>query len=135
MARISLLTSLGRWNEVLPMVQEAMPRVRKENTFLRRHLQSVAGVTAARLGNAVEAARLEAELAAEAGRHDFGGSKVMRARIAAHLGQRSRAVGLLQQALAEGANLTIPSNIFEGDGLLLPLRGYAPFMELLKPVG
>ncbi len=59
----------------------------------------------------------------------------MRARIAAHLGEPSRAVGLLQQALSEGANLTRPLNILQHDSLLLPLNGYPAFMELLKPVG
>lgn len=55
--------------------------------------------------------------------------------IAAHLGERSRAVGLLEQALSEGANLTRPLNILQHDSLLLPLKGYPAFMELLKPVG
>lgn len=134
MVRISLLSSLGRWNDVAPLARDAMSRVRTDK-YLRGHLLSITGVVAAHQGNRAEAQRAEAQLAAGAGKYDYGFSKLMRARIAAHLGERSRAVGLLQQALSEGANLTSPLNILQHDSLLLPLNGYPAFMELLKPVG
>jgi len=134
LVRISLLNSLGRWNDVTPLAQDAMSRVRTDK-YLRGHLLSITGVVAAHQGNRAEAQRAEAQLTAEAGKYDYGFSKLMRARIAAHLGERSRAVGLLQQALSEGANLTRPLNILQHDSLLLPLNGYPAFMELLKPVG
>lgn len=134
LARLSLLNSLGRWSEARPLVQNEIPRV-QNNVNLRRHLLSIAAVIAANMGDRSAAEKIEAQLISETDRFNHGSIKLMRARIAAHLGERDRAVGLLQQALSEGVNLTIPHNIFQHDPLLLPLNGFPPFMELLKPVG
>jgi hypothetical protein len=40
-------------------------------------------------------------------------------------------VQLLRDAIAQG----MPPAVLHGDDLLLPLRGYAPFEELLRPRG
>jgi hypothetical protein len=56
-----------------------------------------------------------------------------RARIAAGLGRRERAVALLQDARARGLLDLGSSYAFHSDLLLAPLRGYAPFDALLEP--
>jgi hypothetical protein len=60
---------------------------------------------------------------------------LLRARVAAHLGERSRAVALFQQALGDGLNLTTPLNRFRYDPLLVPLLGFPAFEAHLQPVG
>ena len=56
----------------------------------------------------------------------------MRARIASLLGEKERAVMLLQEAIAQGliyGSYLLQEMDFE------PLRNYQPFQELLKPKG
>jgi hypothetical protein len=62
------------------------------------------------------------------------GSEILaRARIAAGLGRRERAVALLQDARARGLLDLGSSHAFHEDLLLAPLRGYPPFDALLEP--
>jgi hypothetical protein len=56
------------------------------------------------------------------GAHTYG-----RARIAAALGERDRAVDLLREAFAEGQALAWGTH---GDYVFERLRGYAPFEQL-----
>ena len=65
------------------------------------------GVLAARRENEAEAKAEDAWLAGVNPRHRRGEVSVWRARIAAALGQRERAVELLQQAFSEGQRRTI----------------------------
>ena len=90
------------------------------------------GVLAAGRGERQEAERVSAALASLQ-RPDLRGQHTLwRARIAALLGQKEHAVALLREAMHQGQQYgafvhTIPQ--FE------PLRGYAPFRELLRPKG
>ena len=62
----------------------------------------------------------------------FGGHTYLRARIASLLGEKERAVLLLQDAFAQGliyGSYLLHQMDFE------PLRDYKPFQELLKPKG
>ena len=129
-----LLASLGRWDEALPYVSALLSQS-SNDPYLHAHLLSLEGIIAAHDGNRPRAQEIEAEIEKDAGRHDLGVSKLMRARIAAHLGDRDRAVTLLAQAEAEGVGLTSPNDPFRYDPLLLPLTGYPPFEELVKPRG
>jgi DNA-binding SARP family transcriptional activator/tetratricopeptide (TPR) repeat protein len=56
-----------------------------------------------------------------------------RARLAAHLGDHEKAVGLLRQAFREGASAD--PGVLHIDPDLEPLWDYEPFQELLRPKG
>ena len=91
------------------------------------------GVVAARRGDREEAYRISRLLEEGDGSLNLPGSRhdgaYERARIAAALGERERAVELLQQS-SDGQFIHIhESPQFE------PLRDYPPFKELLRPKG
>jgi eukaryotic-like serine/threonine-protein kinase len=91
------------------------------------------GTIAARLGDHAEAERISGQLAALRGPYLNGQPSLYRARIAALLGDRAEATALVRQALNEGVAPggyeLFPDMDFE------PLRGYAPFEELMRPKG
>jgi serine/threonine-protein kinase len=99
------------------------------------------GTVAAREGNRAEAGRISEELGAVARPYLFGQTTLWRARIAALLGDRKGAVGLLQEAISQGL---IPLDLVQGLGysMLLhreidfeSLRDYLPFQDLLRAKG
>jgi serine/threonine protein kinase/tetratricopeptide (TPR) repeat protein len=90
------------------------------------------GTVAARRGDREEAERLAQALAGIERPFLFGEHTIWRAGIAALLGDRERAVGLLRDAFAQGYMFGVH---IHRDLNLAPLRGYAPFEELIKPRG
>ncbi|MFB3111583.1 MAG: hypothetical protein ACE10G_06085 [Gemmatimonadales bacterium] len=92
----------------------------------------VLGVIAARLGEIEEARRIDDRLAAIDRPYVFGGPMLWRARIAASLGERERAVNLLRDAFGRGTNYGI---WLHRDPELASLRDHPPFQELLRPKG
>ncbi len=62
----------------------------------------------------------------------FGANTYWRARIAALLGERERAVSLLRDGFAQGRSY---GAYLHAEYDLEPLRGYPPFEELLRPKG
>jgi TolB-like protein/tetratricopeptide (TPR) repeat protein len=90
------------------------------------------GTLAARLGDTVAARRIEAELPAVTQPYAYDALAYLRARIAAQLGEKNRAVALLRDAFAHGLGFTIDMH---RDFDLEPLWGYPPFEELMKPKG
>jgi hypothetical protein len=64
-------------------------------------------------------------------RYTFGRASMWRARIAAALGDRDGAVGLVRQALGEGQVYQDVHIIAE----FANLRGYSPFDDLMRPKG
>ena len=79
-----------------------------------------------------EAARVDSLLAARDVPYQLGGPTMNRARIAAALGDRERAVNLLQDGFSRGSAYGIwlhREPAFDG------LRDYPAFMELLRPKG
>ena len=90
------------------------------------------GVSAARLGRRVDATNVDRRLREWNQPYTFGRNTLWRARIAALLGERERAVGLLRQAFAEG-------HVFDSelhrDVSLEALRGFKSFEEILSPAG
>jgi serine/threonine protein kinase/tetratricopeptide (TPR) repeat protein/TolB-like protein len=90
------------------------------------------GALAARRGDRQEAKRVAQVLAGIERPFLFGEHTLRRARIAALLGDRERAVGLLRDAFAQGYARGVD---IHRDPDLEPLRGYAPFEELIKPRG
>jgi tRNA A-37 threonylcarbamoyl transferase component Bud32 len=92
------------------------------------------GITEAMLGDRAAAVRAERVLGTANPRYDRGVPKLLEAEVVAALGDRDRAVQLLQQAISLGAGLETLSSVF-GNPDLEPLYGYPPFEELLKPTG
>jgi len=97
------------------------------------------GASEARLGHTVAAEAVAARLAALNPPYSYGRSPYWRARIAAVLGQKERAVALLREAVAQGIGCTAhygePIEDCHRDMDFESLRGYAPFDELLRPKG
>jgi serine/threonine-protein kinase len=91
------------------------------------------GRLAAALGDTTKAQRIDASLAAM-GNHIGGGNTLERAFVAANLGQRERAVALLEEALAQGVGFPIRWRLHWFTDFR-SLRGYPPFVKLLEPQG
>ena len=90
------------------------------------------GLIAVRRGDRAAADSISASLAERTGPITPGGVPYTRARIAAALGERERAVALLQDAFAQGWEYSVwdhRSIDFES------LRDYPPFQKLLRPKG
>lgn len=133
----SVLYEAGRWDEAKGTFT-ALAAEDPENMIAQGYL----GVLAARLGGQAESARIDAwlrdlERPLLRGRHTL-----WRARIAAVLGERDRAVELLRQAFAEGIAHGAWENaqgvpwgtMHHADADLLALRDHAPFRALVEPV-
>lgn len=88
------------------------------------------GVIAARQGDRETAIAVSARLAGVDRRYLFGLNSMVRARIAAALGERDQAVDLIRTALSEGFRHDIA---LHRDVYLESLRGYPPFEELMRP--
>jgi TolB-like protein len=133
-ARMWLLVALDRWDDAAAQAQQLDARTTLDRT-LREDLATVRAAAAARRGQRAVAQQIELELAGRTGPYDLGRVSLLRARIAAHLGERNRAAALFQQALGDGLNLTTPLNRFRYDPLLFPLLGFPAFEGNLRPVG
>ena len=97
------------------------------------------GVIAARRGDRPQAERIADELRQIDGPYLFGEHLYQRAAIAAQLGDKTQAMELLREAIAQGFGAMLDGTGF-GDVLhrapeMVPLRGYPPFEELRKPKG
>jgi Flp pilus assembly protein TadD len=98
------------------------------------------GVSEARLGHRAEAEALAGRLATRNPPWSGGRSPFWRARIAAVLGDRDGAVTALREAIAQGISCALrrSSGTIEDCHLVIDfesLRGYAPFVELMRPKG
>lgn len=96
------------------------------------------GVMAAVQGDRESARRISRELEALHRPYLFGQDTYQRALVAAQLGDRDQAVDLLRRAVSEGlvfGETTTFAGVFAEEIALEPLRGYAPFEELMQPKG
>ena len=91
------------------------------------------GRIAAQRGDTAEARRVDAQLAAK-GDNDGGANTLERAFIASMLGEKDRAVALLEEAFAQGRGFNARWRLHWFTDLK-PLRGYPPFQQLLQPQG
>jgi tetratricopeptide (TPR) repeat protein len=98
----------------------------------REAAQPHLGALAARRGDREAALAIEALLSDRGTRGSFALDTYNRARIAALLGDRERAVGLLQEAYARGYPFMV---LMHRDMDLEPLRDYPPFQQFMKPKG
>jgi tetratricopeptide (TPR) repeat protein len=118
-----ILYDLGRWTEALPIMQQ--------NDLDTR---TALGAVYARLGDRRAVEQVDGWLAARKGPYLNGEHTRARARLAAILGDRERAVALLRQALDEGAFLDGGHGLgLHSDPDLESLRDYPPFQELTRP--
>jgi hypothetical protein len=93
------------------------------------------GATAAHLGDSVEARRMDKLLDTLPAPHLFGSQSYARARIAAAMGDRARAVELLRLAWGQGRPLTFDSrdnDDVHSDPEFDSLRDYFPFQTLIR---
>jgi tetratricopeptide (TPR) repeat protein len=94
------------------------------------HYQGSFGTIAAHVGDVEEAIRISEQLSKIDRPYLFGLHTYYRARIASLLGEKEKAVKLLSESFAQGK----PNNIeVHNDPDFLPLKGYAPFEELMRP--
>jgi tetratricopeptide repeat protein len=123
-------------------ITERLAREHPDNPDYR----GLIGALGARLGDRATAERADLWLAGLQGPFLRGAPSHWRACIAAGLGDRDRAVALLQQAHADGFPFTTgdlasrgyAGSIYVGlhaDPCFALLRGYAPFQDLLRPRG
>ena len=122
-----VLYSAGRLDEAKAIYDSLFAGDPRNTDYLGR-----LGTIAARKGRRDEAMRMSTELAqAKVAPYEISGVLYNRACIAALLGDKERAVGLLREAFAHGAwFITAHSDIDFG-----PLQDYPPFKELMKPKG
>jgi tetratricopeptide (TPR) repeat protein len=129
----------GRWDEAQAEVERILI---EDPEDLAAH--GTLGALAARRGDRGEAMRIDAWLASrwkEAASWDWSGERAIvsykRASIAALLGERERALILLQQALDEGFPYIDPlyTPWLEVDPDLDPLRGDPGFQRIMRPKG
>ena len=116
-----------RWGEAAAVCRGLTARSPQDPDYL-----GILGALAARTGNRAEAMRISEELRQMSGPYLFGAHTYRRACIAALLGDRQGAVGLLRRSFAEGRRLGVAIHQ-EMD--LERLWNYAPFKELLRPRG
>jgi hypothetical protein len=124
----SLLVAASQWEPLAVLPDDRVARGGR--AWVDR--VSYAAVGKVHLGDTAGARRAEALLRAEPGPHlDFGRRELARARIAAHLGERERAVGLLRNSIERGVRLHLPWGVdFRADAFLAPLRGDSAFQAV-----
>jgi hypothetical protein len=129
-AVIVFSAALNQWRALMPIADGLLAAA--PDLEARRWMISTQGVIAAHLGDRVRAKQAEDQLPS-IGEFDYGNSDYLRARIAASLGERERALSLLAKAAADGVNLQSATNIFRYDWALLGLRDDPAFQQLIKP--
>jgi serine/threonine-protein kinase len=124
----SLLVAASQWEPLAVLPDDRVARGGR--AWVDR--VSYAAVGKVHLGDTAGARRAEALLRAEPVPHlDFGRRELARARIAAHLGERERAVGLLRNSIERGVRLHLPWGVdFRADAFLAPLRGDSAFQAV-----
>jgi serine/threonine protein kinase/tetratricopeptide (TPR) repeat protein len=92
------------------------------------------GAIAARLGDREEAQKISDELGKMERPYLFGSIPYYQACIASLLGEKDKAVKLLQESVNQG-RVFGPYGVFHPNLMLEPLADYPPFQEFIKPKG
>ena len=126
-----------QWDKAWPILQWLAGRPEAGSLGRVRDL-GMLGTIAASRGDSSEAARVDRLLALDRTPRLFGLNTYYRACIAAHLGDKPRAIALLEQSHAEGVRFE-PYSISQLPGLaepgLDPLRDYPQYQEFIRPKG
>ena len=150
-AMSALLVAAERWGDVLRIedaravafARDSVNGVISNSRWMARRarLQVYRAVALIRLGRRAEALAIDSAFARTVHRRwDRGASAMARGVIAAHPGERDRAVALLTQGAAEGGLLEYGAGLpvrgigtVDGESLLLPLRADPRFQALAHP--
>jgi tRNA A-37 threonylcarbamoyl transferase component Bud32/tetratricopeptide (TPR) repeat protein len=122
----SILYYLESWEESLEVYRELYEERPDSISYL-----GYLGFLAARLGDRTEAQRISEELKNIDRPYLFGSNTVLRAGIAALLGEKEQAMELIRDSLAQGQDYSILYWSMEFEGL----EDYPPFIELKEPKG
>jgi len=122
---VDALNLVGRHAEALTVIQVLAQEFPQEVEAVGR-----LGRTAAAAGDTALALQVDSSLSDWDQPFLFGSVEAWRARIAAILGDRVRAVSLLRDAFARGL---VHGPWLHRDNSLEALRGFAPFDELTEP--
>jgi TolB-like protein len=124
----SLLVAALQWKQLAALPDDRVTR--GSRAWVDR--VSYAAVGKVHLGDSAGARRADALLQAEPVPHlDFGRRELARARIAAHLGERERAIGLLRESIERGIRLHLPWGLdYRADAFLAPLRADPAFQAV-----
>jgi tetratricopeptide (TPR) repeat protein len=117
----------GRWDEARGPLEELRERGWNPVT-----VAGALGVIAARTGNHEEARRIFDELPDPGLPQSASDRTSWRVAIAAHLGEKDRAVDLLGEAFSQGMSY---SSFLHATVTTEPLWDYPPFQELIEPKG
>jgi len=116
-----------RWDEAYTIYEE-LRQEEPDNIAYK----GMTGVLAALMGDEEEARQVEETLRTIDREYLFGEHTYNRARINALLGEREKAVSLIEEAFEQGMPFVI---VIHRDLALEPLQDYPPFQELLEPDG
>ena len=127
----SLLVAASRWDQLAALPAEHTTHGGR--AWVDR--VSYVAVGMAHLGDTAGARRADALLQDGPVPHlDFGRRKLARARIAAHLGERDRAIQLLRESVERGIRLHLPWGVdYRADAFLTPLRADPAFRAIASP--
>ncbi len=117
----------GRWDDAGALLGEIDGSGRRQIG-----VTGALGVVAARTGDHEQARRIFNDISKPATAADAPTQLYWRASIAAHLGEKERAIELLKEAYANGLRHRVWYHI---DVDLQPLWDYPPFQELIEPKG
>jgi tetratricopeptide (TPR) repeat protein len=124
---INALSILKRWEIIEPKIKEII--IKHPDDI---DCEGILGVVYAHLGKKEKVLEISDKLRNMKSPYFNGNASCRRARIAAILGEKDQAVKLLAQAFSEGLDHGA-WQMREID--FLPLRGYQPFEEIIKPAG
>jgi serine/threonine protein kinase/tetratricopeptide (TPR) repeat protein len=126
----NLLYWTERWEEAKTMY-EVLAEENPESLYY----QSFLGLIAARMGEREEAQRISDELGKVERPYLFGQISYHQACIASLLGEKEKAVKLLQESVDQGGVFGPFSSRYHPNFSLEPLADYPPFREFIKPKG
>ena len=123
--RIDALRFTGKWDKARAVTDSQVTLHPNDPAYA-----GVLGVLAAQQGRREEADRIAAQLRGMRRPELYGEPTLWRARIAAQLGEKARAVALLRDAMAEGSRALASD---DADPDLEPLRDFPGFRDLVAP--
>ena len=126
------LVLLGQLDRAQVVFEVVVPQLSERRGYLPVAARGWLGSVAARRGDLETAHLMDRELAAIDDQYLYGAPLFCRAAIAAWLGHREEAIGLMREARAEGWSAFVVLHD-EERVLFEPLEGMAEYEEMLHP--